>query len=421
MVRSALPAALLLAVALAVPAPARGEPAAPRTIPVAPPDLEAVVDSLRAADALRDVTLRLAPGLHELTPRPYLDPACGNCEEPDTPVSATVGLRLSGERVAIVGAGAAKTVLRTHAGYGVLFDGCRDCRLEAVTVTGGARDPDGRATDAAVVVRGGRVDITACEIRDNIGDPDAVREVTVGIIGICGREGSDIRVAGTRVVRNSWDGIALYRDARATVTGCVIDGVDAARGKDIGGGRGVAVGATWNASARIENNLVRNYWKGIGVFVDARAEIRGNVLEDLLTWGIAVWDAGKGSPDAVVERNVIRNVGACGIALTLPAGAGGSCTDNVVLGSGRNERYDDPEYYCTQCPIAAESLPDGYLLAGNVCRENRRAVPDSLRAHDVGGEADATDVREALRRFAATLEEDDVRRESRTFADAGDR
>ena len=85
-----------------------------------------------------------------------------------------------------------------------------------------------------------------------------------------------------------------------------------------------AVGATWNAQARVENNLVRHYWKGIGVFVDARAEVRGNVLEDLLTWGIAVWDAGKGAPEALVEGNVIRDVGACGIALTLPPEAGGS-------------------------------------------------------------------------------------------------
>lgn len=33
------------------------------------------------------------------------------------------------------------------------------CALAGVTVTGGVRDPDGRATDGAVVVRNGRVDV----------------------------------------------------------------------------------------------------------------------------------------------------------------------------------------------------------------------------------------------------------------------
>lgn len=407
--------------ALGAPGPTLGEPTAPRTIRVVPPDLEAIVDSLRAANGeLRDVRLLLAPGAYDLAPEEYLDPSCGNCQEPATPVPATIGLRISGRRVAIVGAGAAQTVLQTRAGYGLLFDDCHDCRLEGLTVTGGVRDPDSRATDAAIVVREGRLDVEDCEIRDNVGDPEIVRKTVVGIIGICGREGGDIRVTGTRILRNSWDGIALYRDSRATIAGCVIDGIDAARGEEIGGGRGVAIGVTWNSRARIERNLVRNYWKGIGIFVDAQAEARGNVLEDLLTWGIAVWDAGQGTPEAVVERNVIRDVGACGIALTLPPGADGSCTHNLVIGSGRNERYDDPGYYCTQCPVAAQAVPDGYLLEGNLGHDNRKAVPDSLDAHDICREVSASEMQEELRRFAATVERDDVRRDSRTLADVLD-
>lgn len=410
-----------LAAAVAVTTAALFSPAGgsaePRMIPVTPLRLEAVVDSLQTAGGpLRDVTLTLAPGTYDLAPAAYLDATCGNCEEAATPVPATIGLRITGENVLLVGAGAGETILRTNAGYGLFFDGCRDCGLVGVTVTGGARDPDGRATDAAVVVRDGRVDIVGCEIRDNIGDPDVVREVTVGIIGICGREGSDVRLADTRIIRNSWDGIALYRDARGTVTGCVVDGIDAARGKDIGGGRGVGVGATWNAEVVATDNLVRNYWKGIGVFVDAHGEVRGNVLEDLLTWGIAVWDAGRGRPVAVVDGNVIRNVGACGISLAMPRDAGGSCTNNLVIGSGTNERYDDPDYYCTQCPIAARGLADGFVLSGNLCADNRRAVPDSVAAHDVCVDADGTEPWEALRRFVSLLGPGDVRRESATLS-----
>lgn len=416
--RSIRPIRRLAAVAAAgaVLSPTGGA-AAPRTIPVTPPRLEAIVDSLQAAGGpLRDVTLTLAPGVYDLAPADYLDPACGNCEEPATPVPATVGLRITGGNVLLVGAGAGETIVRTNAGYGILFDGCRDCGLVGVTVTGGVRDPDGRATDAGVVVRDGRVDIVGCEIRDNIGDIETVRELTVGIIGICGREGSDVRVADTRVIRNSWDGIALYRDARGTVTGCVIDGIDAARGQDIGGGRGVAIGATWNAEVVATDNLVRNYWKGIGVFVDAQGDVRGNVLEDLLTWGIAVWDAGRGRPVAVVDGNVIRNVGACGISLAMPPDAGGSCTNNLVIGSGANERYDDPDYYCTQCPIAAQGLAEGYVLAGNLCADNRRAVPDSVAPHDLCKDTDEAAVRDAMRKFLATMPPDDVRREARALA-----
>ena len=76
----------------------------------------------------------------------------------------------------------------------------------------------------------------------------------------------------------------------------VIDGVDKAGGKARGGGRGVAIGVTWNASAEIRRNRVTRYWKGIGLFVDARGTVEENVVEEMLTWGIAFWDAGRGKP-----------------------------------------------------------------------------------------------------------------------------
>ena len=51
------------------------------------------------------------------------------------------------------------------------------------------------------------------------------------------------------------------------IEGNWIDGVDLARGERIGGGRGVGIGATWNAYANVRGNVVRRYWKGIGAFV----------------------------------------------------------------------------------------------------------------------------------------------------------
>ena len=99
----------------------------------------------------------------------------------------------------------------------------------------------------------------------------------------------------------------------------IVDGVDAAGGTRWE--RGVGIGMTWNARASVRRNLVRNYWKGIGVFVDASAEISGNVVEDVLTWGIALWDAGKGRPSARIEKNVVYRTGACGAMIAAGSGA----------------------------------------------------------------------------------------------------
>ncbi len=251
------------------------------------------------------------------------------------------------------------------------------------------RDDDGRATDAAVVARRSSVTLERCRIADNLGAADLLRRNVVGIMGICGREGARLTVAECDIVRNSWDGIALYRDARATIHDCVVDGVDAARAAQRGGGRGVGIGVTWNARADIRRNLVRRYWKGIGVFVDGEAVVERNIVEDVLTWGITVWDADQGSPRVDVVENLVHGTGACGIAITLPADAeGGRCVGNLVAATGQNEKYDSPDDYCAQCPIAVHAAPAGYLLAGNLCAENRRALPDSARHMDVCADTD---------------------------------
>lgn len=320
-------------------------------------------------------TLRLRPGHYVLAPEPYTDPSCGNCEDPEQTVEASVGLRLQGGPIRIVGSSAEETVIHTGAGYGILFDECNDCSLEGVTVTGGARDADERATDAAVVVRESEVRIANCILQDNIGDPDAVRRVVVGIAGIVGREGSEIDVEGCKILRNSWDGIALYRGASATIRGNVIDGVDRATGGTIGGGRGVAIGMTWDSRGTVEGNLVSRYWKGIGVFVDAEATITENIVEDVVTWGIAFWDAGHGAPVATIHDNVVYRAGACGAALTRreEKPAPGSFRGNALVATGQDARFDDPELYCKQEPLAREAIPASFVIQDNLFHDNRMA------------------------------------------------
>ncbi len=349
------------------------------------------VDGLVAAvaSAPPHSTIRLTPGDYHLTPHPIEEPTCGNCEEPATRVPATVGLLVTGKGLRIVGAGAGETRLHTHAGYGVFFDGCESCALEGVTVTGGARDRDARATDAAVIVKHSRVEIRRCRIEGNIGTADVVAQTVVGVIGIAGREGAEIFAAGNHILRNSWDGVALYRDASAVLVDNVIDGVDRARGETIGGGRGVGIGITWNAKARVRGNLVRNYWKGIGLFVDAAATVEENVVEDILTWGISLWDAGKGRPSGTIRYNAVYRTGACGVAIVRESEAPpapGELTRNAIVRTGQDPRYDSGEPYCFQTAIARHAVPVGFAIRENFLWDNREPE-DHPGSEDIPEEA----------------------------------
>jgi hypothetical protein len=329
--------------------------------PVAAQEVVEVTTAAELQDALasplEDVVIKLAAGEYRLSPSDAVDATCGNCEDPAQEVPITLGVRISGRAVTIEG-----------------------------PITGGVRDESPDATDAAVVVRRGTVHVQGCTIRDNVGDPALLEKNVVGIIGVCGREGSTIFIFENRILGNSWDGIALYRDADARIFKNLIDGVDRARGKQAGGGRGVGVGVTWNAKARIEYNLIRRYWKGVGVFVDAQAQIVNNIIEEMLTWGIAYWDAGKGRPSAAIGGNIVYDCGACGVLIArtqpLESGEYASFTGNAVVKTGQDPDYDDPEKYCSQCAVALEAAPDAFQFTGNLFHDNRRGS-DDLPDYDV--------------------------------------
>jgi hypothetical protein len=227
----------------------------------------------------------------------------------------------------------------------------------------------------------------------------------VGIMGICGREGSQLTIEENEIVRNSWDGIALYRDASAFIERNIIDGVDKARGAGVGGGRGVGIGVTWNATADIRDNVVKRYWKGIGVFVDAWGYVRGNVVEDIVTWGIAYWDADKGKPVGIFEDNVIYNTGACGASITCAHTVGPELecrfVGNVLVKCAQDPKYDDPDYYCYQTALALHATPEGFTIADNVFYGNRRAT-DDLPDQDVEDEEFLEKIAPVCKRFSET-------------------
>lgn len=337
--------------------------------------LQALLDTLSGP-----ARLRLAPGHYVLSPVDYTDPACGNCQDATETVPATRGLRLAGDSITLEGDpdDPDAVVLETRSGYGVLFDDCRNCGLRGITVTGGIRDPDGRATDAGVVVRGGPVLVEDCVIRDNLGDSAIVHGSTIsGVMGVTVRERGDLTLRRCRILRNSWDGVSLYRMARATITDNLIDGVDAASGARHGGGRGVGIGVTWDGEAAISGNRVTHYWKGIGAFVDAHVVVRENVVEDILTWGMAYWGPDGGRPRGTFTDNAIFGTGACGVIVdrAVPAAAGtdpGELTGNVLVRTNQDERYDSGEPYCTQRPIARHAVPEGFEIRDNLIFEARQ-------------------------------------------------
>lgn len=341
-----------------------------------PDSLAADLDSLVAA-AGDSVVLRFSPGVYRLGSRPYVEETCGNCEAETTRVEATVGLRIAGTAVELRGSPDGETILDTGAGYGVLFEDCAGCALEGVTVTGGVRDTAAMASDAAVLVKGGAVEIADCLIRDNVGDSSVVARIVSGIMGICGRDGARLTITGNRILRNSWDGIALYRNTQAVIEGNVVDGADLARGSEIGGGRGVGIGLTWNAFSTVRGNLIRNYWKGIGVFVDAQATIEENVIENVATWGLALWDAGSGRPGGFFRRNVVYKTGACGIMISrtsVERPPPGQLILNAFVHTGQDPRYDSGEPYCLQEAIARHGVPESFTVSANLLFRNREAT-----------------------------------------------
>jgi len=323
-----------------------------------------------------NIEVFLKPNTYHLKPTNAIDSSCGNCQEQNTKVEMTYGLQISGKNIRIVGENK-EAIIFTHAGYGLFVNDCENCILENLSITGGERDTNGNATDAAIVVKNSSATIRNNKIFDNIGDSTLVQKKIVGIMGICGRENSRLTIDGNEVIRNSWDGITLYRDAEATITNNIIDGVDKAKGSFIGGGRGVAIGITWNGKATIEHNLVKRYWKGIGLFVDANGIVRNNIVEDIITWGIQLWDAEKGKPVGVIENNVIYKTGACGAAITSTTENNpGRFVGNVISQTAQNPKYDSPDYYCKQCALALENVPKSFTIENNFFFNNRKATED---------------------------------------------
>ncbi len=281
-------------------------------------DLQTAIDSAATND-----TIYLAPGIYAATPESFVEELCGNCENHQTSVQATRGFYIHDKAVSIVGLDRDSVILQTNAGYGIFFENSYGSLVKHLTITGGVRDVDGAATDAAIVARNARLTVTECTIRDNTNRPDSI---VVGIGGVFGRENAKLFIIGNLIENNSWDGIALYRGA----TAIIMD-------NEIIKGRGAGIGITWDAVATVYRNRISEYWKGIGTFGASRAIVRNNAVFENLGWGIIA----TGTSYMDCANNVIYHNGNCGFGLWSDE-ATGRITNCIITDNGWREMWVCP-------------------------------------------------------------------------------
>lgn len=283
-------------------------------------DLQQAIDQSANGD-----TLVLGAGDFEANRQSFDDPLCGNCLNPRTTVLASYGIIVKDKSLMLIGADREKSRIVTNGGYGLYFENSPASEIHRITITGGIRDDDGNATDAAIVVRSSRVVIADCDIRDNTDRSDD-STVVVGIGGIFGREGAELVIRGCRIENNGWDGIALYRGASAIVTDCLI--------KD---GRGAGIGVTWDATCVAYRNEITGFWKGIGSFGTSSVIARNNLVHDCLGWGMVA--TGQSTMEAT--NNVIHHNGNCGFA-PWSTDARGRFINNIVTENGWRDQWVCP-------------------------------------------------------------------------------
>lgn len=281
-------------------------------------NLQATIDHAADGD-----TIIIGRKTLEARPTEWIDSLCGNCREHQTPVEATYGFLIKNKSLYIVGQDRDESVLQTNAGYGLLIINSPLTCITNLTITGGRRDPDGNATDAAVVVRNSKVHLNDVSIIDNDHRIDAV---VVGIGGLFGREGAEIVAWRCLIANNGWDGVALYRGAVAVISDCTI--------KD---GRGAGIGITWDASCTAYRNDISGYWKGIGAFGTSWVVAHNNTVHDNLGWGIIA--TGQAFMD--VANNLVYHNGNCGVA-PWSTECHGRIVNNIIVGNGWREQWVCP-------------------------------------------------------------------------------
>ncbi len=303
--------------------------------------LQTAIDSAHSGDKIV-----LLSGTYNGISTKFTEDLCGNCTEPITPVEASYGFIIKDKSLSIIGDHADSVVLITNAGYGIYFSNSWGSTIENVKITGGVRDRDGNATDAAIVAKFSRLTVRNCEIINN---DNRDTTVVVGIGGIFVREGSELFIENNRIINGGWDGIALYRGAKAFIADNVITK-----------GRGAGIGITWDAQATVLRNRVSEFWKGIGSFGTSRAVVRNNIVQDCLGWGIIA----TGESFMEASNNLIYRNGNCGFAnwgdREQKLGPRGVFVNNIVYNNGWRAKW-----VCPCVGIWMLGNPVDFVIANN--------------------------------------------------------
>jgi parallel beta-helix repeat protein len=286
-------------------------------------NLQQLIDNAKNGE-----TITLKAGIYEATPSEYFDGLCGNCQNHKTDVRGTKGFIIQDKTIFIRGEDKEKVILKTNAGYGVLFVNSMHSSISNLTITGGVRDTSGDATNAGIVLKFSKVRIFDCIISN-----DTVRSSQTPIVGVSGivlREGSEAIIRNNIIRNNTWDGIALYRGGLAYIMDNIIEN-----------GRGAGIGITWDAAAFVFRNRVSGFWKGVGTFGTSTAVVKNNCVFDNLGWGIVI----SGDSHMLVENNVITRNGNCGVAPWCDSLENGSgvITNNIITENGWRKEWVCPQ------------------------------------------------------------------------------
>ncbi len=281
-------------------------------------NLQSTIDFAKSGDTIIIGEKRL-----EAVPRMFFDSLCGNCEDHQTMVTASYGFIIENKSLYLIGKDKSKSILKTNAGYGIFIVNSPFVEISNLTITGGVRDSDQNATDGAIVVRNSKVDLHDLKIINNDNRHDSI---IVGIGGIIGREGAEIIAYNIDIINNSWDGVALYRGAMATISDCIIKK-----------GRGAGIGVTWDASCIAYRNNISEYWKGIGAFGTSWVIARNNAVYDNLGWGIIATQ----NSYMDIANNVVHHNGNCGVA-PWSLDSRGRIVNNIITDNGWREKWVCP-------------------------------------------------------------------------------
>ncbi len=302
-------------------------------------------DAVQSKDG--DITIILETGDYDLTPLAVTDSTLGNAVYPDSMITVTTGLHIFGKtHIKLIGKDRRTTVIRTNAGYGIFIEHSSDVLIKDLTITDGIRDQDPNATSGAIVVKHSKTEITGCIIENNQGDYSTT---VAGIIGICGREGADLNIHNSVIRDNSWDGIALYRKAKAWISDNLICN-----------GRGAGIGITWDSEANVAHNVIHHFWKGIGSFGTAQAFVHNNLVRDVRGWGVIA----SGHSSMHCEFNEVRRAGNVGIAVW-DSTASMQINNNVICLSGQEKQWIAPLVGIWVTAAADSSQISENLLWGN--------------------------------------------------------